>query len=321
MNELISIIVPVYNVEKYLNKCVDSILAQTYTNIEVILVDDGATDTSGSICDTYKKDSRVKVVHKENGGLSDARNAGIEASTGEYLVFIDSDDFIDSKMIETLYNAIVTTNSDISICDFVFYSENEKKYNKYSKTSFIIEGEEKFKYLYNEFDVVSIVQWNKIYRKSIFKDIKYPYQKINEDEFVIANEFYNARKISYILKPLYFYRQREDSIMGTFNVKRFNAIEAYENRINFYEEKKLYKYKLKTMIDQLNLLTRLFEMCAKTSFSKEENKYINKIIKIVRKNTKKLVWKKVDVKTRLKALLFVISPKLVIKYCVSKASK
>ena len=117
MKELISIIVPVYNVEKYLNRCIDSLISQTYQNIEIILVDDGSTDSSSEIVDGYlKKDNRIKVFHKDNGGLSDARNKGIEISKGKYLSFVDSDDYVTNTYIETLYNTIIEYEADISIC-------------------------------------------------------------------------------------------------------------------------------------------------------------------------------------------------------------
>ncbi len=119
MEELISIIVPVYNVEQYLEKCVKSIIRQTYKNIEIILIDDGATDSSGKICDKLKlKDNRIKVIHKENGGLSDARNAGLKVAKGEYIGFVDSDDYIKEDMFETLYNLNKKYNSEISIVSY-----------------------------------------------------------------------------------------------------------------------------------------------------------------------------------------------------------
>ena len=128
---LVSIIVPVYNVEKYLERCLDSLINQTLKDIEIILVDDGSTDDSGNICDKYaKKDKRIKVIHKENGGLSDARNIGLSIANGRYLQFVDSDDFIHKQMIEILYNTIINNNADISICDFDKVYENTKiKYN------------------------------------------------------------------------------------------------------------------------------------------------------------------------------------------------
>ena len=127
--DLISIVVPIYNVEKYLEKCINSIIIQTYKNIEIILVNDGSTDSSGKICDIYlKKDKRIKVIHKKNGGLSDARNVGIENAKGKYIAFIDSDDFIDSDFIEILYNLIIEYNADVSCCKCnVIYKKNKKQ--------------------------------------------------------------------------------------------------------------------------------------------------------------------------------------------------
>ena len=133
----VSVIVPIYNVEEYINKCIDSILNQTFREFELILVDDGSTDNSGNICDTYKSiDNRVRVIHKDNGGLSDARNFGIEAATGEFLYFIDGDDFIHEDTLESMYNSIMKTNSDISVCNMIRYygeEDTEKFYNPVEK--------------------------------------------------------------------------------------------------------------------------------------------------------------------------------------------
>ena len=127
MNELISVIVPIYNVEKYLERCLDSIIKQTYKNLDIILVDDGSIDNSTKICDEYvKKDSRIKVIHKENGGLSDARNVGIDNSDGKYICFIDSDDYIELDMIENLYDGIVKNNANICCCGKLLEYEKNK---------------------------------------------------------------------------------------------------------------------------------------------------------------------------------------------------
>ena len=311
MNELISIIVPVYNVEKYLNKCVDSILAQTYTNIEVILINDGSKDKSGEICNDYSKiDNRIKVIHQTQHGVAYTRNVGINNSNGKYILFVDSDDFIDKKMIKTLYKTIVSDNSDIAICDFIYYTEKTKKNNKYPKKVFMIEGNEKFEYLYNEYYIASIVQWNKLFKKEIFNDIRYPEGKINEDEFVIAKEFFNAKKISYVLEPLYYYNQREGSIMHTLNINRFDIINVLENRINFFKEKNLKKYVIQTKIQQLDAIIVLLSEFSNSSILKKEKNTINNYIKQVKYNTKTVFWKKIGLKNKIKIIMFSINPKI-----------
>ncbi|MCQ2570883.1 MAG: glycosyltransferase [Candidatus Saccharibacteria bacterium] len=246
--ELISIIVPVYRVEKYLFRCVDSLVKQTYSNLEIILVDDGSPDNSGKLCDDYaKKDNRVKVVHKKNGGLSSARNAGIDVMAGQYVLFVDSDDYIAPETVEHLYEDITKTGADISICDFIPFTDKKQSKNSYPKTQFILSGEEKFAYIapsehYSTYGVVSTVQWNKLFKAEIFAKLRYEDGRINEDEFIVAEEFNLANKISYNLKPLYYYYQREDSIIHSFSLNRLDIVDAIDARIKFYKKHHLDSY-------------------------------------------------------------------------------
>ena len=237
----ISIIVPVYNVEKYLPTCVDSILCQTFTNFELILVDDGSTDRSGIICDEYeKKDTRVKVIHKENGGLSSARNAGLYIAKGKYIGFVDSDDFIDKEMYKVLYNEAEKNIADLVICDFKKVNENYKikkdsvfqeKNIEILKSDYILDN------MYGNMYGKYIVSWNKLYNKNLFYKIKFPTGKINEDEFIAHRLLKLANKIIYINSKLYYYMQRSNSIMSAgFNEKRFDIFYAYKDRINFAKE-------------------------------------------------------------------------------------
>ncbi|MDV4769588.1 glycosyltransferase, partial [Enterococcus faecium] len=182
----ISIIVPVYKVEPYLRKCVDSILAQTFTDFEVILVDDGSPDNSGKICDEYaSKDSRVRVIHKKNGGLSSARNAGIDVARGKYLGFVDSDDYIEKDMYELLYDNIVKEQADLSICGiYDIYAgkkvkilpEEYKVLDKVSAMKIVLEAQ--------SFSVHAV---NKLYKKELFNKIRYPENIITEDAAVILD--------------------------------------------------------------------------------------------------------------------------------------
>ena len=171
-DELISIIIPVYKVEKYLEKCINSIIGQTYTNLQIILVDDGSPDNSGKICDKYaKKDSRVEVIHKSNGGLSEARNSGIERAKGKYIGFVDSDDYIKEDMYEVLYNLITRFQADVSICNLYDVVGDEKNIRN------INEGIKE----YNRIDILKEVlmdkniqsyAWNKLYKKELFDNLK-----------------------------------------------------------------------------------------------------------------------------------------------------
>ncbi|MDP4119700.1 MAG: glycosyltransferase [Bacillota bacterium] len=235
MSSLVSIIVPNYNVEELLPRCVDSLLNQTYQNLEIILVDDGSPDRCPEICDEYaKKDSRIKVVHKQNGGLSDARNAGYEYVHGEYVAFIDSDDWVAENFVESLYNAIQREGSDIADCNVVkVYSEKDilplqsdcdiKTYNTQEALSLLI-GDRVFKQHV----------WNKLYKSSIGLSVLFEKGKYHEDEFWTYQVFAKAKKITKIDSVLYYYLQRESSIMGqTYNLKRLDSIDAKTERVKF----------------------------------------------------------------------------------------
>ena len=178
---LISVIVPIYKVEKYLHKCIDSILAQTYTNLEIILVDDGSPDNCGKICDEYAaKDSRIKVIHQPNGGLSAARNAGLDIATGDYIGFVDSDDYIAPDMYEKLYNALVKNDADMAICDYQRFG-NELPYDEMSLTTEVITGLQAMEKQNTVINCSFVVAWSKLYKSFIFSNVRFPVGKINED--------------------------------------------------------------------------------------------------------------------------------------------
>jgi len=229
MLPLISVIVPVYNVEAYLRECVDSIIHQTYTNLEIILINDGSPDNCGAICNKYSvKDKRIKVIHKENGGLSDARNVGIDASTGEYLTFIDSDDWIESDMIESLYNNLKDSNADISCCGFyqAFVNMNIPMNNNKGVLSFNREQAIEESLLSRDLNCFAC---GKLYKKSLFGAIRYPIGKLYEDVFVIIEILSIIEKIVIKTAPKYYYRQRKGSIVkGAYNAKIVHLVEAAE---------------------------------------------------------------------------------------------
>ena len=211
---LISIIIPVYKVEKYLEKCIQSVINQTYENLQIILVDDGSPDNCGKICDEYaKKDHRIEVIHKSNGGLSDARNKGLEIAKGEYIGFVDSDDYIESDMYEVLYNLLKQYNVDVSICNFYTVSQGKiaiknadngiKEYNRI----------EILKEILLDNDIQSYA-WNKLYKRELFGEIKYPVGKKYED---IGTTFYLLEKCNKVVvtgKPEYYYINRQGSIVN-----------------------------------------------------------------------------------------------------------
>ena len=223
MNEIISIVVPIYNVEEYVTKCVESICKQSYQNLEIILVDDGSTDASGNLCDElFGMDGRIKVIHKANGGLSDARNCGIEIATGDYIAFIDGDDYIAPRMFETLLGNLKRFDADVSACGYdMVYSDHvinicEGTFvKKYSTV-------EAFKVLLHKYNM-GVVAWNKLYKKELFHKIRYPFGKHFEDINTTYKIISKAKTIVYDPVPLYHYIQRNDSINGqNFKNKKFN---------------------------------------------------------------------------------------------------
>ena len=224
----ISIIVPVYDVEKYLKKCVDSILNQTFKDFELILVDDGSPDNSGAICDQYaEKDSRVRVIHKENGGLSDARNAGIEVARGKYLGFVDSDDFVNEDMYKQLYTSIIENNADLSICGIFDLYEGKTPIKKTEKKLLLNRNEAMIMIFHG--NEISVHAYNKLYKKEIFESLRYPVGKYHEDSYIIVNVLDRCKKIAINTKQMYYYYHRDGSITGQkFSNKQLEYIDAWE---------------------------------------------------------------------------------------------
>ncbi len=248
----ISIIVPVYNVESYLPKCINSLINQTYKNIEIILVDDGSSDNSGHICDKFaKEDKRVKVIHKENGGLSDARNKGIEIAKGSYITFIDSDDYVSPKYCEILYGLLKKYNADIAISDYQTFTEKDVILEQIINEEIVMDSKKALANLYDkDYDIAMRVAWGKLYKINLFDKIRYPKGKINEDEFVIHYLYDMAKKVVLTKSKLYYYLQRESSIMGkTFSLKRLDALEALKDRIDFFDKKGMLDLKFEASRD------------------------------------------------------------------------
>ena len=228
-NELISIIVPVYNVEQYLEKCVDSIINQTYKNLEIILIDDGATDSSGKLCDELAKiDNRIQVYHKENGGLSDARNYGVERATGDYIGFVDSDDYIDAEMYEKLYEAIKKENVDVAECNLkIIYPEREELFTEQNYYNVCTKQEYLEEYLKIEKIFGSV--WTKLISRKIAKELLFPKGKLYEDTYYAYDLINVANSFVLIDSPSYNYLMRENSITNSkFNPRIFDLIEIVE---------------------------------------------------------------------------------------------
>ena len=236
----LSIIVPVYKVEPYIHKCVDSILNQHFTDFELILVDDGSPDNCGKICDEYAlKDERVRVIHKENGGLSDARNAGIDAAQGEIIGFIDSDDYIESNMYEELIKCLDENECDIVSGDTYVERDGNKRFKGRYQENHIFNGEQAIcEILKVHMDNSA---WNKVYKRSVIGDIRYPKGRIYEDVATTYKFVANAKRVAYICKPYYHYIKRKGSIVASgFNSKsRYDCFLGYRERLNFAREHSL----------------------------------------------------------------------------------
>lgn len=234
-----SVIVPVYNVEPYLRECIDSVLSQTYRDFELILVDDGSPDNCGAICDEYAaKDDRIRVIHQEQSGVSVARNAGLDAARGEYIAFVDSDDWIFPNYLSYLMRAIEENQADISVVGFQRFADEPPSADSiaYSVKN-IKTGIESCFMLYTDEGVVYTIPCGKIYRAALFTDIRYPIGRIHEDEATTYKLLYKARKVVALDATLYCYRVNPESIMGVkFSLKRYQAIDAFMERIAFFKE-------------------------------------------------------------------------------------
>lgn len=248
---LVSVIVPVYQVEDYVGRCIESIQKQTYKNIEILLIDDGSKDKSGAICDSYaESDSRIQVYHKENGGLSDARNYGIDRAVGGYLSFIDSDDYVTEDFIETLLNCCQKNRADIAVCGFQKVSENEIKPSK-DVVQRIVTREEVFRQICinNQDHVLYTVAWNKLYKKSLFDFIRYPVGKLHEDEATTYKLFAESKKIVVTNKEMYGYYMSPKSIMrSSFNIRRLDILDIQRDRIRFFHNRNMDDFEVNARI-------------------------------------------------------------------------
>lgn len=240
----ISIIVPVYNVEKWIENCIRSIIAQTFKDWELILVNDGSLDNSKTICEKYaEKYGQIHLVNKENGGLSDARNFGIKAAKGNYLAFVDGDDYIDSNYLSRLYTAIIKSEASIAVCGYKEVDDNKKILSVKRTNDFfahkLVDGQTFLKILAEKNCTLCVVAWNKLYKKDLFKNNLYKKGRLHEDEFIIAPLVYNVEKIVLVDDEVYNYVQRAGSIMSSKMTQKnlLDANDAFIERLNFYKSK------------------------------------------------------------------------------------
>lgn len=300
MDELISVIVPIYKVEVYLDECIASIVAQTYTNLDIILVDDGSPDNCPQMCDKWAAiDSRIKVIHKKNGGISDARNAGINIAAGDYIAFVDSDDWIAPDMYKKMLSAIQNESADICACGVVnAYPDRHVPWNIP-----VLSGtpEEILEKLYQD-TTYPVAAWNKLYTRKCWDGFRFPVGKICEDAFTTCFLLDKVEKIVQIKDNLYFYRIRENSIMTSpFSSKRMDEEEAWRCNYLFVQQHypKLYKTAFDFYLQKVNILLHAIPKEQHVEFSEEHQKLHD----ILRENMCYILFSsKLSLKKRIKLL-------------------
>lgn len=263
MKPLITVIVPVYNVEKYIKKCVDSILHQTYSNLEIILVDDSSPDNCPIICDEYaRKDKRVKVIHQQNSGQSAARNAALDIANGEYISFVDSDDYISPLFLEKLYNRIIVDKSDLAVCEYnkvdesgdIIHSKNYLRHNMIINEEKYFELEAAQKYY-----MFCVALWNKLFKSKTWKDLRLKDGKYAEDSFAMTKYISEMEKISIISEPLYYYCQRKDSAVNCFTIKNLDGVESRLERCKYYAQQGYHKQLKGSLLQCMGMLAYSIE--------------------------------------------------------------
>lgn len=307
--ELISIVVPIYNVEKYLVKCIESLLKQTYTNLEIILVNDGSTDNSLSLCEEYrKKDNRIKIINKKNGGLSDARNKGIDVATGKYIAFVDSDDYIECDMIEVLYRDLKENNANISMCGFdKIYEDESLKDNKNEIIDYkfeVFDREKSIRELILDKKIHNYA-WNKLYEKSLFNEIRYPFGKKMED---IGTTYLLFNKADIIVNnPVkkYNYTQRKNSIVNTTSDNKL-----YIDRFELVKERYIFLSNIYPKMIELDI-DFLFKIIELYRLNLKEYIKLNSIhdlgLNVLKKNGIK-IFRRCALKDKIKIVLFYLNP-------------
>lgn len=245
----VSVVVPIYKVEKYLNKCVISIMRQRYRDLEIILVDDGSNDTSGKMCDEFASsleevDIPIYVIHQMNGGLSSARNSGIEwamaCSDSEWICFVDSDDTISEFFAEKLLNAVESNDADLAVCDFMEVDDEGKNIHEPDQfpSGLLIDNEELFETMHQNWRMHPA--WNKLYRKRLFQELRFDVGKLHEDEFIIHKVLFLSDKVVFLSDLLYYYLIRSSGIIGTQNKQtKFDAFQADFDRYWFCKKNEL----------------------------------------------------------------------------------
>lgn len=314
MDCLISVVVPIYNVEKYLVRCVDSIINQTYSNLDIILVDDGSPDNCGSICDEYaERDNRVKVIHKENGGLSDARNEGIKIAKGKLITFVDSDDYVAINYVEELFRCMMTSRADLSVVEVDVVNEN---------TPYSVERQTGDISIINNKKAIELAlkisfrqsAWGKLYRTEIFNDIQFPKGLLYEDLAIVYNVLSVTKIIAISNAKLYKYEVRPGSIMqASFNINHYNSLIVTDNAMDFVKT----NYPEFGDLSDCRRVYSYFTVLRRMLNSSEKNKYkeqIDELKQRINKYSHHMIWKRnVKPSLKLRLISYKISDTLYLK--------
>lgn len=309
MNEkTVSLIIPVYNTEKYLDRCIDSVVNQTYNNLEIILVNDGSSDSSPKMCNTWaEKDSRIKVIHKENDGLANARNSGIKACSGDYVMFVDSDDYIDFDMVEFLLNLSLKYDADVSRCGFYLNYENGRQTKEYDNVSIqILDRDQRIIELTTA--GYSGTAWNKLYKRDVIKTHLYcKSDGCAEDIMHNFRVYKDVEKTVFCDEPKYHYVIRDDSITGSkFSYGAFDIIKAKKTILDFAQDNdRLLPYAVKGYV--MSAFIVLSGCIQNDAFPKEAKELVTHILKYKKEIYSSDLYTKQD---KLKVLILSLSPKL-----------
>lgn len=315
MRDLISVIVPVYNTQLYVGRCLETLINQSYNQLEIILVDDGSTDNSRVICEKYQaKDRRIKVVTKENGGASTARNLGIELAQGEYICFVDSDDFVDFNYIKLLYEMCIENNCLCSICGFEGTMNDKVDLINYQQY-------EQYKLTYIEalsprdpkWSVESIIPVSKLYHRSLFEGVRFPEGKIHEDEATIYKLIYNAKEVMVTRAMMYHYYNGNESVCrSSFTRKRLDSLEALHGRYLFFLEKEESVLAKHALVDYLDRIIAWYVLCY--DFDGDVKKLRQELMSFYNQYFYQVIGQKISTSKCIKYIVFKYYPKLFLKY-------
>ena len=312
----ISMIVPVYQVEKYIAQCIESVINQTFHDFELILIDDGSKDNSGKICDSYaEKDNRIRVIHTENKGAAAARNMGLEQASGRYITFLDGDDYLAENMLERLYEVIDGSEYDVVVCDFLNLLPDEKE-------NFIVHLKEKtvsgrivLEHLKNgkNYGVWTIV-WNKIYKKEVLDNIRFPTGKYFEDEFFSDQLYLASNKIHVISDVLCYHRVLASSTMNTQQAENYlDLLDALQKRIEIYLEQ---DYSEDEIYKVLIYLLEPFTRCEKAKFSGTNRRRLRETRRFIKMISKKLLNRKLSLIKKSSLVMIGLFPTLTYRVAI-----